>query len=80
MARDRKKYILYYMADNMGTFVEESKIPENLNINSWGGGNFYLSVTNFTTGDKRELSEKPNNAFYLNNCGDILYKPFYFTQ
>lgn len=76
----RKNYNLYFVKSQMGTFVEESKIPEDLNIDSWGVGNFYLSVTNFTIGDRRELPDKPNNVFYLNNCGDILYKPFYFMQ
>lgn len=71
-----KNYILNSTKSDIGTFVEEAKIPEKININSWGVGNFYLSTNYFNAGDKETL----NNVFYLNNCGDVLYKPFYFKK
>ena len=75
-----KNYILDSTKSDIGTFVEEAKIPEKININSWGVGNFYLSTNYFIAGNKKTLSKNWNNVFYLNNCGDVLYKPFYFKK
>ena len=66
----------------MGIFVKESRVPIDIDINSWGVGNFYLGVTsshyfdivNFGEEDESVL---PDKIFILNNCGDILYKPYY---
>ena len=78
----KNKYKLRYAESDMGTFVEESRIPADIDINSWGVGNFYLGVTssyyfdivNFKEGNESGL---PKDIFILNNCGDILYKPYY---
>jgi hypothetical protein len=67
--------------------MQESRIPMDININSWGIGNFYfdvrysylISVTEFVAGDKREIPKDTREVFLLNNCGDILYKPYYFV-
>ncbi|PIT23342.1 hypothetical protein BGI36_01920 [Snodgrassella communis] len=75
LTKREKKYIP--VLNNMATFVEESKIPVDININSWGIGNFYLGVTSALAGLKYKSPEKPSEIFYLNNCGDILYKPYY---
>ncbi|MCO6517689.1 hypothetical protein [Snodgrassella sp.] len=75
LTKREKKYIP--VSSNMATFVEESKIPADININSWGVGNFYLGVTSVLAGLKYKSPEKPSEIFYLNNCGDILYKPYY---
>ena len=79
----KNKYKLIYAKNDMGTFVEESRIPVDIDINSWGVGNFYLGVTksyyfdniNFKERDESVLHE---DIFILNNCGDILYKPYYY--
>ncbi|PIT53837.1 hypothetical protein BHC44_05440 [Snodgrassella alvi] len=76
--RKKRNYIFVTSKNDMGTFVEESKIPTNLNINSLGVGNFYFGVTSFTAGHKYGLPKYPFKVFYLNNCGDILYKPYYY--
>ena len=83
----RKNYILKYNGNSVGTFMEESKTPNDININSWGVGNFYfgvthshlISVTEFIAGVKSKIPENPSEIFLLNNCGDILYKPYYFV-
>ena len=71
-----------YAEWDMGTFVEESRVPIDIDINSWGVGKFYLGVrsshyfdiVNFGEGDESVLADE---IFILNNCGDILYKPYY---
>jgi hypothetical protein len=81
LIRQKDNYIFVSSKDDMGgTFVQESKIPTNLNINSLGVGNFYLGVTSFTAKHKHNyrFSKYPFTVFYLNNCGDILYKPYYW--
>ncbi|WP_239423238.1 hypothetical protein [Snodgrassella communis] len=81
LIRQKDNYILISSKDDMGgTFVQESKIPTNLNINSLGVGNLYLGVTSFTAKHKHNyrFSKYPFTVFYLNNCGDILYKPYYW--
>ncbi|PIT09652.1 hypothetical protein [Snodgrassella communis] len=81
LIRQKDNYIFVSSKDDMGgTFVQESKIPTNLNINSLGVGNFYLGVTSFTAKHKHKyrFSKYPFTVFYLNNCGDILYKPYYW--
>ncbi|WMY91382.1 hypothetical protein [Snodgrassella communis] len=76
----REKYTLDDTERVLGTFVEEAKIPTNTSIMSWGIGNFYLSVTRFVAGNTGKLPKYPEKIFYLNNCGDILYKPYYMTK
>ena len=81
----KNKYKLKNAKNDMGTFVGESRIPIDIDINSWGVGNFYLGVTksyyfdivNFKEGNKSVL---PEDIFILNNCGDVLYKPFYYLD
>ncbi|WP_239350475.1 hypothetical protein [Snodgrassella communis] len=77
-----------YISENVGynaqAFIQESRIPKDININSWGIGNFYLSVVHsylsvneFVARDKHKIPEGIREVFLLNNCGDILYKPYY---
>jgi hypothetical protein len=83
----RKNYILKNAGIDTAAFMQESRIPMDININSWGIGNFYfdvrysylISVTEFVAGDKREIPKDTREVFLLNNCGDILYKPYYFV-
>ncbi|WP_143557486.1 hypothetical protein [Snodgrassella alvi] len=75
LIRQKDNYIP--VSSNLATFVEESKIPANINISSWGVGNFYLGVTSILAGLKYKSPEYPSEIFYLNNCGDVLYKPYY---
>ena len=78
----KNKYKLIEAKIDMGTFVGESRIPVDIDINSWGVGNFYLGVTKSYYFDiinfkERDESVLPEDIFILNNCGDILYKPYY---
>jgi hypothetical protein len=78
----KNKYKLKYAESDMGTFLEESRIPIDIDINSWGVGNFYLGVTSsyyfdIVNFEERDESGLPEDIFILNNCGDILYKPYY---
>ncbi|WP_239350487.1 hypothetical protein [Snodgrassella communis] len=82
----RKSYTLKYTGMDAAAFMQESRIPIDININSWGVGNFYLSVTysrlnitEFVAGVKNKRPKNPRKIFLLNNCGDILYKPYYFV-
>lgn len=82
----RKSYTLKYTGMDAAAFMQESRIPIDININSWGVGNFYLSVTysrlnitEFVVGVKNKRPKNPRKIFLLNNCGDILYKPYYFV-
>ena len=80
----RENYILEYAGRSVGIFMEESKTP--IDVNSWGVGNFYfgvthsrlISVSEFIAGDKSKRSKNLRKIFLLNNCGDILYKPYYY--
>ncbi|WP_239350483.1 hypothetical protein [Snodgrassella communis] len=82
----RKNYILKYAGFDAAAFEQESKIPIDININSWGVGNFYLSVTysesisvpEFVAKDKSETFKDSRRVYLLNNCGDVLYKPYYW--
>ncbi|PIT09658.1 hypothetical protein [Snodgrassella communis] len=82
----RKNYILKYAGFDAVAFMKESKIPIEININSWGVGNFYLSVTysesisvpEFVAKDKSETFKDSRRVYLLNNCGDVLYKPYYW--
>jgi hypothetical protein len=80
----RNNYILENVGYNAQAFIQESRIPIDININSWGIGNYYFSViysyssvNEFVARDKRKLSDGIRKIFLLNNCGDILYKPYY---
>lgn len=56
--------------------------PVNIDLNSWGIGNYYLGVTNLIYGSKSFLFQPieklyANEVYILNNCGDVLYLPYY---
>jgi hypothetical protein len=82
----RKNYILKYAGFDALVFMKESKIPIDIDINSWGVGNFYfgvtyshsISVSEFLAKDKNETLKNTRKVFLLNNCGDVLYKPYYW--
>ncbi|KDN15375.1 hypothetical protein BGI40_09780 [Snodgrassella communis] len=84
----RKNYILKYTGIDTVVFRQESKIPIDININSWGVGNFYLSVTysksisvpEFVAKDKSETFKDSRRVYLLNNCGDVLYRPNYWWR
>ena len=40
--------------------------PQSIDLDSWGVGNYYLEVN--------------NEVYILNNCGDILYSPYYYKK
>ncbi|MCO6521378.1 MAG: hypothetical protein J6582_10110 [Snodgrassella sp.] len=84
----RKNYILKYTGIDTVVFMQESKIPIDIDINSWGVGNFYLSVTysksisvpEFVAKDKSETFKDSRRVYLLNNCGDVLYRPNYWWR
>ena len=84
----KKNYILKYIGIDTVVFMQESKIPIDININSWGVGNFYLSVTysksisvpEFVAKDKSETFKDSRRVYLLNNCGDVLYRPNYWWR
>ena len=77
----KDNYKLFYAQTNEGTFVKEARIPANTNLNEWGVGNYYLTVNGFNPLSFEENSfYEFNRVFILNNCGDVLYKPFYYLD
>ena len=84
----RKNYILKYIGMETAVFTEKSKIPVDIDINSWGVGNFYLSVTysksitvpEFVAKDKSKTFKDTRKVYLLNNCGDVLYRPNYWWR
>ena len=84
----RKNYILKYIGMETAVFTEKSKIPIDIDINSWGVGNFYLSVTysksitvpEFVAKDKSKTFKNTRKVYLLNNCGDVLYRPNYWWR
>lgn len=80
LMKKRKKYILEYKESISDTFVEESRIPPDEDINSLGVGNYYFGIDSFLPKNKTNYYsiDYPYEVFYLNNCGDILYKPYFY--
>ena len=77
----KDNYNLFYAQTNEGTFVKEARIPANTNLNEWGVGNYYLTVNGFNPLSFGENSfHEFNRVFILNNCGDVLYKPYYYLD
>jgi hypothetical protein len=84
----RKNYILKYTGIDTVVFMQESKIPIDIDINSWGVGNFYLSVTysdsisvpEFVAKDKSGTFKDTRKVYLLNKCGDVLYRPNYWWR
>jgi hypothetical protein len=84
----RKNYILKYIGIDTVVFRKKSKIPIDIDINSWGVGNFYLSVaysesisvSEFLAKDKSETLKNTRKVYLLNNCGDVLYRPNYWQR
>ena len=82
----RKNYILKYIGMETVVFTGKSKIPIDIDINSWGVGNFYFDVTysesisasEFVAKDKSETFKDTRKVYLLNNCGDVLYRPNYW--
>ena len=73
----RKKY---YEVNNNYSLPSQS-----IDLNSWGVGNYYLGVSDISYGSKSVLFlpiEKlyPDIFYILNNCGDILYLPYYYKK
>lgn len=84
----RKNYILKYIGMETAVFTGKSKIPIDIDLNSWGVGNFYLSVTysdsitvpEFVAKDKSKSFKDTRKVYLLNNCGDVLYRPNYWWR
>jgi hypothetical protein len=84
----RKNYILKYIGIDTVVFMQESKIPIDIDINSLGVGNFYLgvaysesiNVSEFLAKDKSETLKNTRKVYLLNNCGDVLYRPNYWQR
>ena len=77
----KENYNLFSAESDIGTFVKEARIPANTNLNEWGIGNYYLTVNGFVPSSSYENSFREfNRVFILNNCGDVLYKPYYYLD
>ena len=77
----KDNYKLFYAQTNEGTFVKEARIPANTNLNEWGVGNYYLTVNGFMPSSSYQNSfHEVHDVFIVNNCGDVLYKPYYFLD
>lgn len=75
-----KKYSLAIKENEGGKFVDEARIPAKTNTNSWGVGNFYLGVKRVSYKKEDKVPEFPDDVYVLNNCGDVLYRPYYFYR
>lgn len=80
LMKKRKNYVLASKKSILDTFVEESKIPPDEDVNSLGVGNYYFGIDSFLPKNKTNYYpiDYPYEVFYLNNCGDILYKPYFY--
>ena len=80
LMKKRKNYVLEYKESISDTFVEESRIPPDEDVNSLGVGNYYFGIDSFLPKNKTNYYpiDYPYEVFYLNNCGDILYKPYFY--
>lgn len=80
LMKKRKNYVLASKKSIFDTFVEESKIPPDEDVNSLGVGNYYFGIDSFLPKNKTNYYpiDYPYEVFYLNNCGDILYKPYFY--
>lgn len=79
----RKRYAEYTMF-NISYKGEKNypSFPVNIDLNSWGIGNYYLGVTNIIYGSKSFLFQPieklyADEVYIMNNCGDVLYLPYY---
>ena len=79
----RKRYAEYTMF-NISYKGKKNypSFPVNIDLNSWGIGNYYLGVTNIIYGSKSFLFQPieklyADEVYILNNCGDVLYLPYY---
>ena len=80
----KNKYTLKEYEEFNEAFGQETVIPDNIDINSWGIGNFYFAVTasrprddHSFTDHENNLLKSPERVYLMNNCGDILYMPYY---
>ena len=80
----KNKYTLKEYEKFNEAFGQETVIPDNIDINSWGIGNFYFAVTasrprddHSFTDHENNLPKSPERVYLMNNCGDILYMPYY---
>ena len=61
----------------------EAFIPPEINIQEHGVGNYFLQTTMINHNvdsqyDSYYYTQKPTYTYFLNNCGDVLFKPFYW--
>lgn len=80
LMKKRKNYVLASKESIFDTFVEESRIPPDEDVNSLGVGNYYFGIDSFLPKNKTNYYpiDYPYEVFYLNNCGDILHKPYFY--
>lgn len=62
----------------------ENDIPQNINIQNYGVGNFYFKFTGVDPGlhrwnvnKERTYQQYATEILFMNNCGDVLWQPFY---
>lgn len=70
--------------------LPENRIPDKVDIRDYGVGNFYLEVRQLMTSSDsvKAQSVKPQKKetfqieypyiYFMNNCGDILWQPYYY--
>ncbi|EGZ44054.1 chaperone HtpG, partial [Neisseria wadsworthii 9715] len=67
-----------------GQILPENRIPDNIDIRDYGVGNFYLEVKQLLPGPyffypkEKTFQIKSSEIFFMNNCGDILWQPYYY--
>ncbi len=75
--------LITYLQD--GAIFPENDIPQNINIEDYGVGNFYLEfkrvVPGFFQDEKGKKTFQPYSSkiLLMNNCGDVLWQPYYFN-
>lgn len=84
---DKKKAEPMIRDNNLITFAEilpERYIPKGIIIRDYGVGNFYFYSKKLITGlpyhedgDKNTYQADYSELLLMNNCGDVLWKPYY---
>ncbi|STR02496.1 Uncharacterised protein [Kingella potus] len=71
-------------------FYHQSSIPENIDLQDYGVGNFYFHAHEINSFVRRTLADKDylaginewpyDEIYFMNNCGDVLRHPHYVLR
>ena len=90
---NKKEAIFKIKNSELVTYIEfvrifpENEIPKNINIMDYGVGNFYVEIKEIIPRLRQDETKKEktyqsrfSEILFMNNCGDILWQPYYIHQ